>query len=71
MTYEPVQYYSGMKGQKYEYGSYDSDDEDSTFGSFNPNLRTKDVSIGRASLLFQFKNGSIETPTRLNSKQGS
>lgn len=37
-NYSKVQYYSSKKYMKEEYDS----DEDSVFGSFNPNLNTKD-----------------------------
>ena len=59
LTFEQVQYYTGKKDPNYE---YDSDEEDSMFGSFNPNLRTKDVASGsRASLLItDYKHGSNE-----------
>lgn len=68
MTYEPVQYYSGMKIGTCESDDYDSDDEDSTFGSFNPNLKTKDASYGKASTYMAsnymyFRNSSVGTPT--------
>lgn len=41
VAYEAVQYFSGENGQRNEFGDYESD-EDSTFGSFNPNLKTSE-----------------------------
>jgi hypothetical protein len=52
LTNQHVQYYSGVKANMNLYHQYrdfsdNSDDEDSMFGSFNPNLNTKENSYNR------------------------
>jgi hypothetical protein len=49
-TFDHVQYYSDKKKDPhYLERNSNSDEEDSMFGSFNPNLRTKDGGSGKSS----------------------
>eukprot|EP00347_Sterkiella_histriomuscorum_P007765 403347645 len=93
LTYQQVQYYSGIKqsdklnlkhfnkdlSEKFkQHNQHDSDSDDSMFGSFNPNLNTKDyeqthsrrngTDCKKSSLN---RGGSLETLSRFTVKTGS
>ncbi|CDW80487.1 UNKNOWN [Stylonychia lemnae] len=86
LTYQHIQYYSGMKKttlglkKKQDISSdkkklnSDSSDEDSMFGSFNPNLNTKDGEVHSHNKLQSSRIGrigSIDTLSRFTNKTGS
>jgi hypothetical protein len=56
-------YYSGRKFQKEDYDS----DEDSVFGSFNPNLNTKDNTSSSNLLNFNKNESAFETLSKKTS----